>query len=130
MSKPKTKRQPATVATAVAKCHSDQRLVSPIRFEREAMEYLRQNHPEFFESESSRELAAIIVLSMPDELAKHSPVERSGMIAAIMALMYQMGTAALKTIRDEKHRNMARILVDEYRANADLSNGGGDKRGT
>lgn len=28
MSKPKTKRQPATVATAEAKCHSDQRLVS------------------------------------------------------------------------------------------------------
>ena len=26
--KPKTKRQPATVATAEAKCHSDQRLVS------------------------------------------------------------------------------------------------------
>ena len=28
MSKSKTKRQPATVATAEAKCHSDQRLVS------------------------------------------------------------------------------------------------------
>jgi hypothetical protein len=28
MSKTKTKRQPATVATAEAKCHSDQRLVS------------------------------------------------------------------------------------------------------
>mgnify|MGYP000847553705 CR=1 FL=1 len=27
MNKPKTKRQPATVATAKAKCHSDQRLV-------------------------------------------------------------------------------------------------------
>jgi hypothetical protein len=28
MSKPKTKRQPKTIATAEAKCHSDQRLVS------------------------------------------------------------------------------------------------------
>lgn len=31
MKTPKTKRQPATVATAEAKCHSDQRLVMRLR---------------------------------------------------------------------------------------------------
>ena len=110
VSKSKTSGRKSGAAVRV------ERIVSPID-ETEALEYLRENHPEFFESESSRELAAVIVLEMADELAKHGGVERSGMIAAVMALMYRMGTAALKTIRDEKHRGMARILVDDYRAN-------------
>jgi hypothetical protein len=84
--------------------------------EEAAMECLRRNHPEFFADPTFRDLAAVILSEMGDELAKHGPVERSTMIAVIISLMYRMGTAALKTTRDEQERDMGRIFVDTYRS--------------
>ena len=81
------------------------------------MEYLRANHPEFFEDVTTRNLAAMIVVEMAEELVKLSKVERVSVIATTIGLMYKMGTAALKSIRDD-NRNMAQICVDEYLENA------------
>lgn len=79
-----------------------------------AMDYLRSNHPEFFESETMKGIAAIIVLELSEELAKHEVVERASIIAAIITLMYSMGSAAVKSIRDDGKREMGEIFIKDY----------------
>ena len=82
------------------------------------MEYLRANHPQFFDDPQMRGLAAMVIMEMHEELAALSPVQKTSVIAGTIGLMYRMGSAALKTIRDEQERSMARICVESYRPNA------------
>lgn len=76
---------------------------------------LRKSHPEFFADDDTRKLVAIIVLEMGDTLAQHPVVERIGMIANIVALMYQMAKAAIVGIHDPEERSIAQIFIADYR---------------
>jgi len=105
-----------TARTKGSQAVVQERLVLHLRSQDGAMEYLRANHPEFFEDATTRNLAAMIVVEMAEELVKLSKVERVSVIATTIGLMYKMGTAAIKSIRDD-NRNMAQICVDEYLEN-------------
>jgi hypothetical protein len=101
-----------------------ERRVRPFRSQKEAMEYLRANHPQFFDDPQMRGLAATVIMELHEELAALSTVQRTSVIAGTIALMYRMGSAALKTIRDEQERSMARICVESYRPNKEVSDAG------
>jgi hypothetical protein len=81
------------------------------RTQKAAIAYLQKEHPEFFANPVSQGIAAIIIAEFPDELAKLSPVQRTGMLAGIMALMFDMGAAALKALHDPRKRGMAKIFI-------------------
>jgi hypothetical protein len=76
------------------------------------MEWLRRRHPEFFNDVETRRVAAAVVRSMADELVPLSPLRRASIVAGVIALMYKMGTAAIKSVGDPEGRKMGRIFAD------------------
>ncbi len=89
----------------------------PLSPEEKQMAELRRAHPEFFADEVSAGIAAVIIEEMGDYLTKHGPVERVGMLACIMSLMFRMATAGIKSssLRDGR-KCMQRIFVEDHLA--------------
>lgn len=79
------------------------------------MEYLRESHPHFFKDPDQQGLAAMILSELPEELGNLSSIQRASAVAVIMALMFKMGSAGVKCIRDEAGRSMAVICYEDWR---------------
>ena len=93
-----------------------------LRSEVDAISYLRLKNPEFFKNRDTRDIAAIILFEMKDEIKGMSAVKMVELIAKIQTLMYLMGSAAIASIRGGK--NMSRRFVDSYRRkNKDMCDG-------
>ena len=90
-----------------------QDIVPHISPEWEAMKYLRAVNPKFFNDPDIRDLAVMIVLELGDEMKGMSPVKVTSLIAGIQALMYNMGKAAVQSIKGGN--GMARRCVDNYK---------------
>ena len=84
-----------------------------LRSEVDALSYLRAKYPEFFHDRDTRELAAIILFEMRDEIKGMSVVKITELIAKIQTLMYLMGSSAIRSINGGK--GMTRRFVDSYR---------------
>ena len=85
------------------------------RDERAALAYLRENNPSFFKNDTTAELCGFVAVELKEYMRGMSAVEVAGFLASVLSLMYRMGTAALKSIRDDKERGMAQLMVEEFR---------------
>ena len=92
--------------------------LAPVRAYKNSMDALaalREQYPEFFNDKDIKEIAAIIIEEMGDELKELSPIQQATMIAFIINMMYRMGTAALKSVHGQDI-GMARHFINRYRA--------------
>ena len=90
-----------------------------LRTQTEAMAWLQAEHPKFFADSENQRIASVVVLALADELRPLRPVQRTALIAGVMALMHKMATAAIKGIRDPRRRRAGTILADDYKPDAE-----------
>lgn len=98
----------------MSKNKSSSKVIAKITTEAEALLYLQKEFPAFFKDARAKGVAACVVMELHEELAGFSPIQRAGMIACIMTLMYDMGSAAISSTQARK--NMADIFIENYRA--------------
>lgn len=82
----------------------------------QALERLHEENRDFFEDPEKQALAFIIISRFPDEMALLSPIQRAGVLAGIMALMYEMASAAFKSsnLPNTPANSMTQVFLKDH----------------
>ncbi|MDR3458000.1 MAG: hypothetical protein P4N60_11180 [Verrucomicrobiae bacterium] len=109
-------RKDTNASSVGLKKHKKQKGLPAFADQQQALEFLREKYPQFFKDEITQEIAAIIIREIGQELGHLSAIQRAGTIAQIIALMYQMGTAAIQSTKPTAgpEPRMGKIFVANY----------------